>query len=201
MSSVIPEEVEPAGRVGFDPRKELIAAGSAGARDAAGSRPARALIVGATEVEIDVALADFFTDYYETVLEPEELVTEVRVPLPRLHTGSVYCKFLPRSADDYATVGVAVTVRLNASTGVCEDCRIAMGCVGVTPLRARQAEDIVRGQTQSDALLREAASAAQSITDPLSDTRGSAAYKRAMAGVFVRRALEQAWQQALSTST
>jgi carbon-monoxide dehydrogenase medium subunit len=149
----------------------------------------------------DVALADFFTDYYETVLEPEELVTEVRVPLPQPHTGSVYCKFLPRSADDYATVGVAATVRLNASTGVCEDCRIAMGCVGVTPLRARQAEDIVRGQTQSDTLLREAASAAQSITDPLSDTRGSAAYKRAMAGVFVRRALEQAWQQALSTST
>ena len=148
----------------------------------------------------DVALADFFTDYYETILEPEELVTEVRVPLPQPHTGSVYCKFLPRSADDYATVGIAATVRLNASTGVCEDCRIAMGCVGVTPLRAVQAEDIVRGQTQSDALLREAAAAAQSITDPLSDTRGSAAYKRAMAGVFVRRALEQAWQQALSTS-
>jgi carbon-monoxide dehydrogenase medium subunit len=149
----------------------------------------------------DVALSDFFTDYYETVLEPEELVTEVRVPLPQPHTGSVYCKFLPRSADDYATVGVAATVRLNASTGVCEDCRIAMGCVGVTPLRAWQAEDIVRGQTQSDALLREAAAAAQSITDPLSDTRGSAAYKRAMAGVFVRRAVEQAWQQALNTST
>jgi carbon-monoxide dehydrogenase medium subunit len=149
--------------------------------------------------ERDVALEDFFTDYYETVLEPEELLTEVRVPLPQPHTGSTYLKFLPRSADDYATVGIAASVRVNPSTGACEDCRIAMGCVGVTPLRARQAEDLVRGQARSDALLRQAGAVAQEATDPLSDTRGSAAYKRSMAGVFVRRALDQAWQQALAS--
>jgi carbon-monoxide dehydrogenase medium subunit len=147
----------------------------------------------------DVALADFFTDYYETVLGPEELLTEVHVPLPEPHTRSVYVKFLPRSADDYATVGVAATVRINPATGVCEDCRIAMGCVGVTPLRAYQAEAVVRGQARTDELLREAGAVAQEATDPLSDTRGSAAYKRAMAGVFVRRALDQAWQQALAS--
>lgn len=147
----------------------------------------------------NVAIEDFFTDYYETVLGPEELLTEVWVPLPQPHTGSVYCKFLPRSADDYATVGVAATVRINPSTGVCEDCRIAMGCVGVTPIRAHQAEDLVRGQQRTDALLREAGAVAQEATDPISDSRGSAAYKRAMASVFVRRALEQAWQQALET--
>ena len=147
----------------------------------------------------EIALSDFFTDYYETVLEPEELITQVRVPIPQAHTGSAYHKFLPRSADDYATVGVAATVRVNPSTGACEDCRIAMGCVGVTPLRAIQAEDIVKGQSQSDALLREAGQAAQAITDPISDTRGSSAYKQAMAGVYVRRALEQAWQQALAS--
>ncbi len=148
----------------------------------------------------DVALADFFTDYYETVLEPEELITEVRVPLPQPHTGTVYCKFLPRSADDYATVGVAATVRVNPSSGACEDCRIAMGCVGVTPLRAPQAEDLMRGQQHADALLREAGATAQEITDPITDTRGSAAYKRSMAGVFVRRALDQAWQYALAAT-
>ena len=149
--------------------------------------------------ERDVALEDFFTDYYETVLEPEELITEIRVPLPQPHTHSVYVKFLPRSADDYATVGVAATVRVNPSTGACEDCRIAMGCVGVTPLRARQAEDLIRGQQRTDELLREAGAAAQEATDPLSDTRGSASYKRSMAGVFVRRALDQAWGQALGS--
>ncbi|MEE8304068.1 MAG: xanthine dehydrogenase family protein subunit M [Candidatus Tectomicrobia bacterium] len=151
--------------------------------------------------EREMALDGFFTDYYETVLEPEELITEVRVPLPPSHTASAYLKFLPRSADDYATVGVAATVRIDPSTGACEDCRIAMGCVGVTPLRAHQAENLVRGQQQSDELLREAGEAAQQATDPLSDTRGSAAYKRSMAGVFVRRALDQAWQQARAQFT
>jgi carbon-monoxide dehydrogenase medium subunit len=147
----------------------------------------------------DVALEQFFTDYYETVLQPGELVTEVRVPLPKPHTGSVYLKFLPRTADDYATVGVAASVQVDPATGACTDCRIAMGCVGLTPLRARQAEDVVRGQTMTEALLREAGAAAQQVTDPLSDVRGSASYKRSMAAVYVRRALGQAWQQALGT--
>jgi carbon-monoxide dehydrogenase medium subunit len=152
-----------------------------------------------TQGQRDVALADFFTDYYETAMQPDELLTEVRVPLPQPHSGSAYCKFLPRSADDYATVGVAATVRVNPSTGTCEDCRIAMGCVGVTPLRAQAAEDIMRGQQRTDTLFREAAAAAQQVTDPISDTRGTADYKRAMAAVFVRRALEQAWQHALAS--
>lgn len=147
----------------------------------------------------DVALSDFFTDYYETVLEPEDLVTGVHLPLPEPHTGSAYCKFLPRSADDYATVGVAASVRINPDTGVAEDCRIAMGCVGVTPLRAREAEAMVHGQVITEELLREAGAAAKAATDPISDTRGSAAYKRDMAGVFVRRALGQAWQNAQAT--
>jgi carbon-monoxide dehydrogenase medium subunit len=147
----------------------------------------------------DVALTDFFTDYYETVLQPDELVTAIHVPLPQPHTGSVYVKFLPRTADDYATVSVAASVRVDPSTGVCADCRIAMGCVGVTPLRAHQAEALVRGQRQTEELLHAASAAAQEITDPLSDTRGSASYKRAMAGVFVHRALTQAWDQALAS--
>jgi carbon-monoxide dehydrogenase medium subunit len=70
--------------------------------------------------------------------------------------------------------------------------------VGSTPLRAQQAEGVVRGQRLTPELLREAGAVAQQQTDPISDTRGSADYKRAMAGVFVRRALEQAWQQALA---
>jgi carbon-monoxide dehydrogenase medium subunit len=146
-----------------------------------------------------VALEEFFTDYYTTVLEPDEILTEVRMPLPQPHTSSVYLKFLPRTADDYATVGVAASVRVDPATRACADCRIAMGCVGLTPLRARQAEAVVRGQQFSEALLHEAGAVAQQATDPLSDVRGSAAYKRSMAGVFVRRALTQAWQQALAS--
>ena len=149
----------------------------------------------------DVPLTDFFTDYYETVLRPDELLTAIRIPLPQPHTGSAHVKFLPRTADDYATVGVAATIRLDPATGTCRDCRIALGSVGSTPLRALPAEGVVRGQRLTPELLREAGAVAQQQTDPISDTRGSADYKRAMAGVFVRRALEQAWQQALAATS
>lgn len=146
-----------------------------------------------------VPLSDFFTNYYETVLQPDELLTAIRVPLPAAHSGSAHVKFLPRTADDYATVGIAASVRLDPTTGACQACSIAMGSVASTPLRASQAEALVRGQQLSPELLREAGTVAQQQTDPISDTRGSADYKRAMTGVFVRRALEQAWQQALAT--
>ena len=149
----------------------------------------------------DVPLTDFFTDYYETVLRPDELLTAIRIPLPQPHTGSAHVKFLPRTADDYATVGVAATIRLDPATGTCQDCRIALGSVGSTPLRALPAEGVVRGQRLTPELLREAGAVAQQQTDPISDTRGSADYKRAMAGVFVRRALEQAWKQALAATS
>jgi len=146
-----------------------------------------------------VPIAEFFSDYYETVRQPDELVTEVVVPALKPHSGSVYLKFLPRTADDYATVGVAATVTLDPASGTCQDCRIAMGCVASTPVRALEAETLVRGgQHLTPELAREAGTLAQRVTDPISDTRGSAEYKRAMAGVFVRRALEQAWQRALA---
>lgn len=148
----------------------------------------------------EVPLDSFFTDYYETVLRPDELLTAIRVPLPAPHTGSAYLKFLPRTADDYATVSAAATVRLDPATGTCQDCRMALGSVGSTPLRATQAENVVRGQRLTPELLREAGAVAQQQTDPISDTRGSAEYKRAMAAVFVRRALEQAWQRAQAAS-
>ena len=151
-----------------------------------------AAVTGRREVE----LAGFFTDYYETVRQPDELATEVIVPVPKPHSGSAYLKFLPRTADDYATVGVATTVCLDPATGVCQDCRIALACVAPTPVRAREAETLVRGQRLTPELAREAGAAAQRLTDPISDFRGSADYKRAMAGVFVRRALEQAWRRA-----
>jgi aerobic carbon-monoxide dehydrogenase medium subunit len=148
-----------------------------------------------------VPISEFFTDYYETVRRPDELVTGVTVPVPKPHSGSVYLKFLPRTADDYATVGVAATVTVDPATQVCQDCRIAMGCVAPTTVRATEAERLLIGQRLTAELAREAGALAQRVTDPLSDTRGSGEYKRAMAAVFVRRALEQAWQRALTPMT
>ena len=146
----------------------------------------------------EVAMDEFFIDYYETVVRPDELVTRVVVPPAAPHTGSAYLKFLPRTSEDYATVGVAARVSLEPDSGVCQDCRLVLGGVGATPLRAREAEDLLKGQKSTPELLEAVGAAARQLTDPVSDSRGSAQYKTAMTGVFVGRAIDQAWERALA---
>lgn len=138
----------------------------------------------------EVPVEEFFRDYYETVLEPGEIITGVSIPRPAEGLRTAYIKFLPRTADDYPTVGVAVAVQMTG--GRCADARIALNAVGPTVVRARAAEDVLRGQTPSPELLRAAAATVPVLTDPISDHRGSANYKSRMSEVFTRRALEQA---------
>ena len=161
--------------------------------------PVTLLALGAT-VEIrgargsrELPLAEFFRDYYETALAAGELVTAVKVPPPPPASGSAFLKFLPRTADDYATVAAAAIVTLEQDGVRCREARIALGSVGVTPLRATSAEALLRGEPLGEALLKAAGEAAKTAVDPLSDHRGSAAYKREMTAVMVGRALEQAW--------
>lgn len=135
---------------------------------------------------------EFFKDYYETVLKPDEVITEVFVPALPPNSGGAYLKFLPRTADDYATVSAAAVVTLDKARKTVQDVRIALGSVGTTPIRAREAEAVLRGQPLKAEALREAAEKAKLAVDPISDFRGSAGYKKEMAGVFVRRALEKA---------
>jgi carbon-monoxide dehydrogenase medium subunit len=139
-----------------------------------------------------IPLEEFFTDYYETVLRPDEIITEIFVPRLAPNSGGAFLKFLPRTADDYATVSAAAVVTLDRARKTFADARIALGSVGTTPIRAREAEAVLRGQPVKAEALREAAEKAKQAVDPVSDFRGSAAYKREMAGVFVRRALEKA---------
>ena len=139
-----------------------------------------------------IPLEEFFTDYYETVLRPDEIITEIFVPRLAPNSGGAFLKFLPRTADDYATVSAAAVVTLDRAKKTFADARIALGSVGTTPIRAREAEAVLRGQPVKGEALREAAEKAKQAVDPVSDFRGSAAYKREMAGVFVRRALEKA---------
>jgi aerobic carbon-monoxide dehydrogenase medium subunit len=144
----------------------------------------------------ELPLGEFFRDYYETALEPGELVTAVTVPLLPVASGATFLKFLPRTADDYATVAVAAIVTLAADGERCREARIALGSVGVTPLRGMAAEALLSGQRLSESLLQAAGEAVKGVVDPLSDHRGSAAYKREMTGVMVGRALTQAWEAA-----
>jgi carbon-monoxide dehydrogenase medium subunit len=139
-----------------------------------------------------IPLEEFFTDYYETVLKPDEVITELSVPRLPANSGAAFLKFLPRTADDYATVSAAAVVTLDRTKKIFSDVRIALGSVGTTPIRAREAEAVLRGQPVKVEALRAAAEKAKLAVDPISDFRGSAAYKKEMAGVFVRRALETA---------
>jgi carbon-monoxide dehydrogenase medium subunit len=163
----------------MDPPPTLIALGaSIKASSASGSRV--------------IPLDGFFTDYYETVLNPDEIITELFIPKVAPNTGSAYIKFLPRTADDYATVSAAAVLTLDKTMKTVADVRIALGSVGVTPIRATAAEAVLRGQPLKAEAFAEAGEKAKEAVDPVSDFRGSAGYKKDMAGVFVRRALEKA---------
>jgi carbon-monoxide dehydrogenase medium subunit len=139
-----------------------------------------------------IPLDEFFTDYYETMLKPDEIITEVFVPNLPANSGAAYLKFLPRTADDYATVSAAAVLTLDKTKKTISNVRIALGSVGTTPIRATAAEAVLRGQPVKAEAFAEAAEKAKEAVDPISDFRGSAGYKKEMAGVFVRRALEKA---------
>jgi aerobic carbon-monoxide dehydrogenase medium subunit len=139
-----------------------------------------------------IPLDEFFTDYYESKLSPDEIITEIFVPKLAANSAGAYLKFLPRTADDYATVSAAAVLTLDKSKKTISDVRIALGSVGTTPIRATAAESVLRGQPLKAEAFAEAAEKAKEAVDPISDFRGSAGYKKEMAGVFVRRALEKA---------
>ena len=136
-----------------------------------------------------VSLEDFFTGPGETVLRTGELLVEIQVPVPSPDMRGVYLKH-GRSAVDLATVGVAVIMVLE-SGGVCRDIKIVLGAVAPTPMRAKKAEEVLRGKKVESALIEKAAQAASAEAQPITDVRASAGYRREMIKVFTRRAIEQ----------
>ncbi len=138
----------------------------------------------------------FFVDYYQTDIRPEEILTEIHVPPPIQGQSWAHIKFLPRSLEDFATVGVALTLRGQGSR--CEDIRLALNSVAPTIFRAKRAEEILRDQEiRNDSVHRMAETAAEEA-DPMDDNRGSAEYKRELIKVLVRRATEEALQRAVT---
>lgn len=137
-----------------------------------------------------VPYTKFFVGPGKTVMHPDELLTAIELPAPSPRAGSHYIKLAVRRAMDIAIVGLAAAVSLD--NGVVKDCRIAMGAVGPTVLRAYEAEDILRGRTLEETTLNAAAKAAQARATPIDDQRASAAYRTMMVEVLTRRALQQA---------
>jgi len=137
-----------------------------------------------------VNIEDFFTGPNETVLTGEEIVREIQVPNLPPNSRGKYLKLTPRRSMDLAIVGVAVVI--TTEDGICNDIRIALGAVAPTPIRARQAENIVRGQKLSEELIEKAAWCAAEECRPISDHRASAEYRREMVKVLTKRAINQA---------
>lgn len=145
--------------------------------------------------ERTIAADAFFTGYYETVLEPDEIVTEIVVPKQPAGSGTAFLKFLPATQDDYATVSVAARITLDANSRVTE-ARVALGAAATVPVRARAAETALIGKAAEERNFSAAASSVLGAIDPIADFRGSADYKRKMAVVHVRRALAEAVSKA-----
>jgi len=137
--------------------------------------------------ERSVRLEEFIKDAYTTVLAHDELVREIIVKKPPKNSGGAYLAF-KRSAPVYATASAAVQVTLDGKD-ICKDIRIVLGCVGLTAIRAKQAEAELRGKKIDDETMQRAADAARSAAEPQGDMRGSADYKRALVAALVRRAL------------
>jgi carbon-monoxide dehydrogenase medium subunit len=143
--------------------------------------------------ERTVPLSDFIKDAYTTALAHDELVSEVRVKLPPKGSGGAYLAF-KRSAPVYPTASAAVQLTMEGD--VCKDAGIALGCVGLTAIRARDAEAALRGQRITDKTTSAAMEAARAVADPQTDMRGSADYKRTLAGALVKRAIDIAARRA-----
>ena len=169
--------------------------GSIAHADPAAELPAVALALDAEMVartsggERTIAAGDFFAGFLTTTLAPDELLVEVRLPgLPGHGTAFVE---LARRHGDFALVGVAAALALDGA-GAIADARLVFIGVGGSPVRARDAEAVLRGSAPGEALFAEAAERAKEELDPPGDTHASAAYRRRVAGVLAQRALAEA---------
>jgi len=164
--------------------------------DAANDHPAVMLAVRATVVATGPAgnrkipIDEFFFGLYATALHPDEILTEIQIPVPPAGTGSAYHK-LERKVGDYATAGVAVQLSVDAK-GICQSIGIGLTNVNPTPLRAVRSEETLLGKPLNDEHIALAAKYASEDCNPSSDLRGSVEYKRAMIAVLVKRMIARA---------
>lgn len=139
-------------------------------------------------------LQEFYTGFFENAMSNEELMVEVQVPPVRPRTATAYTKF-NLIGNDQGIVGVASTVTVDQS-GACQEARIVLGNAGVIPIRAKNAEQVLRGKKLGDKLLEEAGEAAAGEAEPVSDIHASEEYRRHLIKVLTKRMVKRAWEQA-----
>ena len=158
---------------------------------------AKAVIVGPNGRRT-LPIAEFFRGPGETALESDELLAELRLPVPATGTGAAYQRNTPRKQMDIAVVGVAVALTLSGDT--IERARVALGAVAPTPLRATAAEAALQGQTANEETFAKAAAAAVQDSSPISDLRASAEFRRHLVKVMTARLLAEAANRAKGSS-
>ena len=139
--------------------------------------------------EKTVSLEEFFRGPGQSVMTPDEILTEITIPKTDPRLVGEYIKFSPRDMMDLAYVGVAVAYALGEKERRCENVRIVLGAVAPTPIRAPKAEAILEGRILTEELATRAGEMAAQEAKPISDVRSSADYRRAMVGVMTKRAL------------
>jgi carbon-monoxide dehydrogenase medium subunit len=168
--------------------------------DPANDHPAVMLALGAEVVaagprgERRLPIASFFTGPFATALAPDEILVEIRVPVPPARSGGAYLK-LERKVGDFATAAVAVQVSLGAG-GACEQVGIGLTNVGLTPIEATAAEAALRGARPDAAAVERASVLAAEASEPAADLRGPVEYKRDLVRVLTARALRRALERA-----
>lgn len=168
--------------------------------DAANDHPAAMLALRATVIATgaggkrSIPIDEFFFGFYQTALQPTDILTEIRIPVPPKGTGSAYHK-LERKVGDYATAGVAVQLTIN-DKGICSAIGIGLTNVNPTPLRAARSEQALLNKPLTDENIAAAAQMASEDCSPSADLRGSEEYKRAMVAVLVKRMIKKAIERA-----
>jgi aerobic carbon-monoxide dehydrogenase medium subunit len=168
--------------------------------DPANDHPATMLALGAEVVAVGprgerrIPVTDLFTGLLTTALRADEILTEIRIPVPSARSGGAYRK-MERKVGDFATAAVAVQVTLSEA-GDCAQVGIGLTNVGPTPIKARRAEGLLRGRRPDQAAIQAAAREAAAESDPAEDLRGPVEYKRDLIRVLTARALRQALERA-----
>jgi carbon-monoxide dehydrogenase medium subunit len=151
------------------------------------------LVVQSSTGNRTIAVDEFFTDFYATAMAPNEILTEIRVPIPPSGSGTAYAK-LPHPASGYVVVSAGALI--TQSSGSCVSARLAIGGMGSGPIRAVAAEIELKGKSLTPEAVNAAAAKAAENTDPTEDSYASAEYKRHVATVYARKAIEAAVQRA-----
>jgi carbon-monoxide dehydrogenase medium subunit len=168
--------------------------------DPANDHPATMLALNAEVIatgpagQRTIPIKEFFVSLFTTALESNEILTEIRIPIPPERSGGAYFK-LERKVGDFATVGVAVQLTVDANR-VCQQAGIGLTNVGGTPIKAINAEDFLRDKTLDGANISQAAVLAAEDAHPSSDLRGPAEYKVSMVRELTKRALTKALTRA-----